>query len=267
VVFEGSGFTVHTYPYYDAATGGLQFEAMMAAIAALPPRSIVLLHACCHNPTGVDLSHEQWLQLAPVLRERESIAFIDMAYQGFGAGLDDDAFAVRTLAQAGVACVVANSFSKNFSLYGERCGGLSVVCADADEAQRVQGQLNGTVRANYSNPPTHGAKVIAAILNDAELRRQWTTELSDMRERIAAMRRSLHADLSSRISSPRLDRYVQQRGMFTYTGLTAGQVDRLRIEHGIYLLRSGRLCIAGLNAGNVGQVARAIAAVMATDHP
>lgn len=264
VVFEGSGFKVNTYPYYDADSGGLRFDEMVAELKTLPPRSVVLLHACCHNPTGVDLSKEQWLELIPVLRNREAIAFIDMAYQGFGNGLVDDAFAIRALSEAGVACLVANSFSKNFSLYGERCGGLSVVCENQEEAQRVLGQLTGTVRANYSNPPTHGAKVISTILNDVDLKRQWESELEGMRERIATMRRTIHANLATKISGPKLDRYVQQRGMFTYTGLTASQVDRLREEFGIYLLRSGRMCVAGLNDGNVDIVSQSIAAVLAT---
>lgn len=264
VVFEGSGFKVNTYPYYDEHSGGLRFDEMVAALKTLPPRSVVLLHACCHNPTGVDLSQDQWRQLIPVLRDREAIAFIDMAYQGFGAGLADDAFSVRAMADAGVACLVANSFSKNFSLYGERCGGLSVVCASQEEAQRVLGQLTGTVRANYSNPPTHGAKAIATVLNDPELKRHWEAELEGMRQRIAKMRQVIHSTLSTRISGPQLDRYIQQRGMFTYTGLTAPQVDRLREEFGIYLLRSGRMCVAGLNQRNVDIVGRSVAAVLAS---
>lgn len=263
VVFEGSGFKVNTYPYYDAATGGLRFDDMVSALQALPPRSIVLLHACCHNPTGVDLSNAQWEQLIPVLRERQAIPFIDMAYQGFGAGLAEDAFSVRALTAAGLPCLVANSFSKNFSFYGERCGGLSVVCASADEAERVLGQLMGTVRANYSSPPTHGARAIAQVLKDAELKRSWMDELAGMRQRIQDMRSAIHAELAGHVDVVALDRYVLQRGMFTYTGLGADQVDRLREEHGVYILRSGRLCVAGLNRQNVGIVGRAIAAVQA----
>lgn len=264
VVFEGSGFTVNTYPYYDAATGGLRFDAMRDAIAALPGGSIVLLHACCHNPTGVDLSEDQWRALAPVLRERGLIPFIDMAYQGFGAGLDADAFAVRHLVEAGLPCLVANSFSKNFSLYGERCGGLSIACATEDEAQRVLGQLCGTIRANYSNPPTHGARAVAKVLTTPALVQAWSSELSLMRLRIAEMRAALHGLLEGRVEASMRERYVQQRGMFTYTGLSAEQADRLREEHGVYLLRSGRLCVAGLNRSNVEVVADAIAAVLAT---
>lgn len=264
VVFEGSGFKVHTYPYYDSSTGGLRFNDMLATLRTLPARSIVLLHACCHNPTGVDLSDEQWRALIPVLRERELIAFVDMAYQGFGASLDEDAYAVRVMTEAGVACLVANSFSKNFSLYGERCGGLSIVCASADEMQRVLGQLMATIRANYSNPPTHGARVIATVLRDGALRELWEAELGGMRARIQAMRHAIHKRLVQAVGEGSLDRYVHQRGMFTYTGLSAEQVERLRAEHGVYLLRSGRLCVAGLNQQNVDIAAEAIAAVMRT---
>lgn len=262
VVFEGAGFKVNIYPYYDAVTGGLRFDDMLATLRTLPARSVVLLHACCHNPTGVDLDRAQWNDLIPVLRERNLIAFVDMAYQGFGDGIEEDAFAVRALTDAGVTCVVANSFSKNFSLYGERCGGLSVVCASAEEAGRVHGQLMCTVRANYSNPPTHGARIIAAVLGTPELRAAWVSELNAMCERIQAMRRAIHDGLQQRGIHHNISRFLTQRGMFTYTGLNAEQADVLREEHGVYLLRSGRICVAGLNTGNVEAVAEAFAAVM-----
>ncbi len=262
VVFEGAGFRVNTYPYYDAVTGGLRFDDMLAALRTLPSRSVVLLHACCHNPTGVDLDRAQWNDLIPVLRERGLIAFVDMAYQGFGDGIEEDAFAVRALTDAGVTCVVANSFSKNFSLYGERCGGLSVVCASAEEADRVQGQLMCTVRANYSNPPTHGARIIATVLGTPELRAAWAGELDAMCERIQAMRRAIHDRLQRCGVHHNISRFLAQRGMFTYTGLNAEQADLLREKHGVYLLRSGRICVAGLNTGNVEAVAEAFAAVM-----
>lgn len=265
VVFESAGFAVQSYPYYDDATGGLRFDAMLETIAALPSRSIVLLHACCHNPTGVDLTQAQWRTLAPVLQSRGLIAFVDMAYQGFGDGLDADAFAVRTLTEAGVPTVVANSFSKNFSLYGERCGALSVVCATADDASRVFGQLTGTVRANYSNPPTHGARLVAQVLTTPTLRRAWEDELDGMRTRIATMRAQIHARLEPHVSGEKLSRYLAQRGMFTYTGLSAAQADALRETHGVYLLRSGRMCVAGLNTRNVDTVAQAIARVLTND--
>ncbi|ALS59471.1 amino acid aminotransferase [Pandoraea norimbergensis] len=262
VVFESAGFPVQAYPYYDDATGGLRFDAMLDTIAKLPPRSIVLLHACCHNPTGVDLTPAQWQTLIPVLRERGLIAFVDMAYQGFGDGLDADAFAVRALTESGVPTVVANSFSKNFSLYGERCGALSVVCASTQEASHVFGQLTGTVRANYSNPPTHGARLVAQVLTTPALRQSWEKELDGMRTRIASMRAEIHAQLASHVSDEKRSRYLAQRGMFTYTGLSAAQADALRETHGVYILRSGRMCVAGLNTRNVGTVASAIAQVL-----
>ncbi len=262
VVFEGAGLTVNTYPYYDEQTGGLRFADMIDTIGRLPERSIVLLHACCHNPTGVDLSVEQWAELVPVLQRGKLIAFVDMAYQGFGAGLKEDAACVRMLAEAGIPLIAANSFSKNFSLYGERCGALSVVCKSADEASRVLGQLMSAVRANYSNPPTHGARVVANVLSDMSLRASWEAELATMRERILTMRGTIHAGLAGRVDEVMRARYVAQRGMFTYTGLTVSQVERLRNEHAVYVLRSGRMCVAGLNARNADYVASSIAAVV-----
>lgn len=262
-IFERAGFTVKTYPYYDEATGGLKFDAMLSAIDALPPQSIVLLHACCHNPTGVDLDRAQWEQLIDVLQKRNLLPFVDMAYQGFGAGLDDDAFAVREIARRGLPALIANSFSKNFSLYGERCGGLHVVCEDAAAADRVLGQLTGSVRSNYSNPPTHGAKIVARVLTTPDLKQSWEKELAAMCERIARMRVAIHDGLRAYVSGEALSRYIRQRGMFTYTGLSADQVERLREEFGVYVLRSGRMCVAGLNDKNVGVVVDAIAKVIA----
>ncbi|SAL54967.1 amino acid aminotransferase [Caballeronia humi] len=262
-IFERAGFEVNTYPYYDEATGGLKFDAMLAAIDALPAKSIVLLHACCHNPTGVDLDRAQWERLIGVLQARDLLPFVDMAYQGFGAGLDDDAFAVRELARRGVTALVANSFSKNFSLYGERCGGLHVICEDADAAGRVLGQLTGSVRSNYSNPPTHGAKIVTRVLTTPALEASWKSELAAMCQRIARMRVAIHDGLRDHVRGEALSRYVKQRGMFTYTGLSAAQVDRLREEFGVYILRSGRMCVAGLNETNVGPVVEAFGKVLA----
>ncbi|MCO4889565.1 aspartate/tyrosine/aromatic aminotransferase [Cupriavidus sp. WGtm5] len=262
VVFERAGFTVNTYPYYDDATGGLKFDAMIDALRAIPAGSIVLLHACCHNPTGVDLNQDQWRQLIALLKANNLLPFVDMAYQGFGAGLEDDAFAIRELVAQDVPCLVANSFSKNFSLYGERCGGLSVFCNTATEASNVLGQLTGAVRANYSNPPTHGARVVSKVLTTPELRQLWEQELAEMCGRIARMREAIHHNLRDHVSGEALSRYLTQRGMFTYTGLTADQAERLREEHGVYLLRSGRMCVAGLNERNVGIVAKAIGSVL-----
>ncbi|WP_066337839.1 amino acid aminotransferase [Azohydromonas lata] len=262
-MFEGAGLPVHTYPYYDAATGGLKFDAMLAALREVPAGSVVLLHACCHNPTGVDLTREQWLQLIPVLKDGKLLPYLDLAYQGYGDGIDEDAFAIRALADAGLRFFVANSFSKSMSLYGERAGALSVVCADAAEADLVLGQLKATVRRNYSSPPIHAGLVVAKVLNDPALRAQWEGEVAAMRERIAAMRRSLHGVLNAKLPGRNFDYFLTQRGMFSYTGLTAEQVDRLREEHAVYLVRSGRMCVAGLNTGNVQAVADAMAAVLA----
>ncbi|MDR0458145.1 MAG: aspartate/tyrosine/aromatic aminotransferase [Burkholderiaceae bacterium] len=259
-IFEGAGLKVGTYPYYDAATGTLCFEAMLAAIRALPCGDIVLLHACCHNPTGVDLSRQQWQALIPALVEGGLIPFVDMAYQGFGDGLDEDAWPVRALADAGVQFFAANSFSKNFSLYGERCGALHVVCADAAAAQTVLGQLKAAVRRNYSSPPTHGARLIATVLQTPELLALWQQELAAMCKRMTAMRGQLREALRARLPQRNWDYLVTQRGMFSYTGLTAAQVNQLREQHAIYLVRSGRLCVTGLTAQNIEQVAQAIAA-------
>ena len=262
-MFEGAGFPVHTYPYYDPATGGVKFDEMLATIRQLPAASIVLLHACCHNPTGVDLSREQWAELIPVIRERRLIPYVDIAYQGFGDGIEEDAFAIRALADAGICFFVASSFSKSFSLYGERCGALSVVCPDAGQAERVLGQLKAAVRRNYSSPPTHGGQIVARVLTTPALYDRWATELGGMRERIKAMRARLHEVLSAKLPGRNFDYFIRQRGMFSYTGLSPEQVDRLREEHGVYLVRSGRMCVAGLNQNNVEAVAVAMAAVLA----
>ena len=261
-MFEGAGIAVNTYPYYNAKSGGLAFDAMLATLRALPARSLVLLHACCHNPTGVDLTAAQWQALVPVLRERELLPYLDLAYQGYGDGIDEDAFAVRLLADEGLSFFVANSFSKSMSVYGERAGALSVVCPTAAEAELVLGQLKATVRRNYSSPAIHAAGIVSHVLGDAALRSSWEVEVAAMRERIAAMRRSLHGELSSRKSGHDFGYVLSQRGMFSYTGLSAAQVDRLREEFGVYLVRSGRLCVAGLNTGNVERTATAIAAVV-----
>ncbi len=261
-MFEGAGFAVSTYPYYDAASGGLRFDAMCDALRRLPPRSIVLLHACCHNPTGVDLSRAQWDALIPLLNEHRLLPFLDLAYQGYGDGLDEDAYAVRALADAGGAFFVANSFSKSMSVYGERCGALTAVCATPIEAQLVLGQLRFTVRRIYSSPALHAARLVAHVLGDADLRTLWQAEVAAMRERIAAMRRALHDALAQRLPGRDFGYLLSQRGMFSYTGLSAQQVDQLRNDHAVYLIRSGRICIAGLNTGNVGRTADAIAAVL-----
>jgi len=262
-MFEGAGFTVSTYPYYDAKTGGVKFAEMLAALKALPEQSIVLLHACCHNPTGVDLTAAQWQELIPVIQQRKLLPYVDIAYQGFGDGITEDAFAIRALADAGVSFFCASSFSKSFSLYGERCGGLSVVCPTKAEADLVLGQLKATIRKNYSSPPTHGGQIVARVLQTPALYDQWASELNAMRVRIKAMRQTLHAVLSAKLPGRDFSYFLTQRGMFSYTGLSAEQVDKLREEHAVYLVRSGRMCVAGLNSSNVEATAVAMAAVLA----
>jgi aromatic-amino-acid transaminase len=235
---------------------------MLATLETLPPRSIVLLHACCHNPTGVDLSPAQWPLLIELLRRRELLPYLDLAYQGYGEGIDEDAFAVRALADAGIAFFIANSFSKSMSLYGERAGALSVVCSDAAEADLVLGQLKATVRRNYSSPPIHAGAVVARVLTDPALRASWEADVAAMRLRILAMRQALHTVLVAALPGRDFGYILSQRGMFSYTGLSPAQVDRLREEFGVYLVRSGRICVAGLNSGNVERVAQAFAAVL-----
>ncbi|EML2227059.1 aromatic amino acid transaminase [Klebsiella aerogenes] len=261
-IFEGAGFEVSTYPWFDDESNGVRFEAFLARLQSLPERDIVLLHPCCHNPTGADLSNAQWDEVVKVLKARNLIPFLDIAYQGFGAGMEDDAYAIRAIASAGLPMLVSNSFSKIFSLYGERVGGLSIVCDDAETAGRVLGQLKATVRRNYSSPPNFGAQVVAAVLNDAALKASWLAEVEAMRTRILAMRQTLVEALKEAVPGKNFDYLLKQRGMFSYTGLSAAQVDRLREEFGVYLIASGRMCVAGLNSRNVQRVAQAFAAVM-----
>ena len=261
-IFAGAGFEVSTYPWYDEATNGVRFNDLLATLKTLPARSIVLLHPCCHNPTGADLTNEQWDAVIEILKARELIPFLDIAYQGFGAGMEEDAYAIRAIASAGLPALVSNSFSKIFSLYGERVGGLSVMCEDAEAAGRVLGQLKATVRRNYSSPPNFGAQVVAAVLNDEALKASWLVEVEEMRTRILAMRQELVKVLSTEMPERNFDYLLNQRGMFSYTGLSAAQVDQLREEFGVYLIASGRMCVAGLNTQNVHRVAKAFAAVM-----
>lgn len=249
-------------PWYDEATNGVRFNDLLATLKTLPARSIVLLHPCCHNPTGADLTNDQWDAVIEILKARELIPFLDIAYQGFGAGMEEDAYAIRAIASAGLPALVSNSFSKIFSLYGERVGGLSVMCEDAEAAGRVLGQLKATVRRNYSSPPNFGAQVVAAVLNDEALKASWLAEVEEMRTRILAMRQELVKVLSTEMPERNFDYLLNQRGMFSYTGLSAAQVDRLREEFGVYLIASGRMCVAGLNTANVQRVAKAFAAVM-----
>ncbi|KLF56193.1 aromatic amino acid aminotransferase [Klebsiella aerogenes] len=261
-IFEGAGFEVSTYPWFDDETNGVRFEAFLAKLQTLPERDIVLLHPCCHNPTGADLSNAQWDEVVKVLKARNLIPFLDIAYQGFGAGMEDDAYAIRAIASAGLPMLVSNSFSKIFSLYGERVGGLSIVCDDAETAGRVLGQLKATVRRNYSSPPNFGAQVVAAVLNNPALKASWLAEVEAMRTRILAMRQTLVDALKEAVPGKNFDYLLKQCGMFSYTGLSAAQVDRLREEFGVYLIASGRMCVAGLNSRNVQRVAQVFAAVM-----
>nr|WP_315486946.1 amino acid aminotransferase [uncultured Undibacterium sp.] len=262
-VFEGSGLSVKTYPYYNSETGGLRFDEMLASLKQAEEKSVVLLHACCHNPTGVDLTKAQWEQLVPVLKERNLIPFLDLAYQGYGDGIEEDAYAIRLLADQGLSFFVANSFSKSMSLYGERCGALSVVCPDAAQAVNVLGQMKAIIRRNYSNPPMHGGQLVAMVLTDPELRPMWEAEVVAMRDRIQTMRKALHDVLVAKVPGRDFSYFLTQRGMFSYTGLTAAQCDRLKEEFGVYVVRSGRMCVAGLNTRNVEATAAAMAAVLA----
>ncbi len=260
-IFAGAGFNVHTYPYFDEATRGVNFDAMLSSLKQLPARSIVLLHPCCHNPTGADLTHAQWDEVIEVLISRDLIPFLDIAYQGFGAGIEDDAYAIRAIASTGLPALVSNSFSKIFSLYGERVGGLSIVCEDAEAAGRVLGQLKATVRRNYSSPPNFGAQVVSLVLNDPELNALWRAEVEAMRTRISEMRQALVNVLKAALPEHDFNYLLTQRGMFSYTGFSPAQVEALREAYGVYLIASGRVCVAGLNHGNIDRVASAFAAV------
>jgi aromatic-amino-acid transaminase len=261
-LFEAAGFTVASYPYYDAASHGLNFAGMRAALLAAAPRTIVVLHACCHNPTGVDPSASQWEEIVSIVRERKLVPFVDLAYQGFAEGIDADATVARAFASSGIECFISSSFSKSFSLYGERVGALTIVSANADESKRVLSQLKRVIRTNYSSPPTHGGALVAAVLGDAGLRTRWEAELTTMRDRIKEMRATLVDALEKFAPGHNFSFVREQRGMFSYSGLTSVQVERLRKEFGIYALLTGRICVAALNRKNVGPVAEAVAAVL-----
>ena len=261
-IFNGAGIHSHFYPYFDAATNGVNVAEMLEKLSKLPAKSIVLLHPCCHNPTGADLTPAEWDQVIEVLKKQDLIPFLDIAYQGFGQGLEEDAYAIRALDQSGMNFIVSNSFSKIFSLYGERVGGLTFVCDDQATAQKVLGQLKATVRRIYSSPATTGALLVDNVLNDANLTAQWEAELKEMRERIIKMRQILNEKLSQALPAHDFSYLVKQQGMFSYTGLTAEQVDILKDKYGIYLVRSGRMCAAGLNLNNIDYVAESIAEVI-----
>ncbi len=261
-LFERAGFTVENYAYYDAASHGLDFEGMLASFKNMPAKSIVILHACCHNPTGVDPTLDQWKQIVQLVQEKDLIPFLDIAYQGFGDGLEEDAKVVRLFADQGISMFISSSFSKSFSLYGERVGALTLITSSADESTRVLSQVKRVIRTNYSNPPTHGGTIVSSVLNSPELFALWEEELAGMRNRIREMRQQLVAKLKEHGVTQNFDFVLSQRGMFSYSGLTSEQVDRLRNEHGVYAVSSGRICVAALNSRNIDYVAKAIAQVL-----
>ena len=261
-LFESAGFVVNNYPYYDPATRGVNFDGMLHALQTMPSGSVVVLHACCHNPTGADLSDAQWQQVIEVVTRRQLVPFLDMAYQGFGDGIEADGKVVRQFAASGGPLFVSNSFSKSFSLYGERVGALSIVAVSAEEAARVLSQMKRVVRTNYSNPPVHGGAVVATALSTPELRKQWEEELAGMRVRIRDMRALLVAKLKEKTPAHDFDFVTHQRGMFSYSGLTKAQVERLRDEFSIYAVDTGRICVAALNTRNIDYVVEAIAKVL-----
>jgi aromatic-amino-acid transaminase len=260
-LFTQAGFAVEVYPYYDAGTHGVRFDAMLAALQAAAPGTVVVLHACCHNPTGCDLASAQWAQVIQTVKARGLVAFLDMAYQGFGDGIAEDGAVVQQFLAADIDFLVATSFSKSFSLYGERVGALSAVCADRDEAARVLSRLKVLIRANYSTPPTHGAQVVTTVLTTPELRRMWEDELAGMRERIKRMRAQLVQKLAAAGLAQDMGFILRQKGMFSYSGLSAAQMQRLRAEFGVYGIDSGRICVAALNERNLDPVVAAIARV------
>ncbi len=260
-IFAGAGLRIVEYPYFDPATGGVDWPAMQDAVAAMAPGTVLLLHACCHNPTGADLSPDQWQALAGLVRERALVPFLDMAYAGFAEGLEADSRPARLLAGAGVPLFVATSFSKSFALYGERVGALSIVAADAAQARLVQDQVNVAIRTNYSTPPSHGAMLVAAILTDPALRSQWEAELDAMRARVKRMREGLAVRLEGN-NKQDFSRLVAQKGLFSYSGLSAAQMERLRDAFGIYGVSDGRLCMSALTEATLDRVADGIRAVL-----
>jgi len=265
-IFEAAGFEIVTYPYVDPATSDLDFNGMLAAIAQLAPGTVVLLHACCHNPSGVDLNDAEWRRLTAVLIERRLVPFLDIAYQGFGSGIEADSYPVRLMAESGLPLFVALSFSKSFALYGERIGALCVVTGRPDDAIRLTEQTKSIGRGSYSTPPTHGAAVVATVLNRPDLRALWISELDAMRTRIGVMRHKL-VDLLAGHNGRDFSHLVKQRGLFSFSGLSPAQVEKLKLDHAIYAVENGRLCMAALNDGNVERVAEAIRQVVDVGQP
>ena len=261
-IFKGAGFKVGKYPYYDPKTIGVKFDEMCEFFNGLNENDVVLLHPCCHNPTGVDLTKEQWDSVLQIIKDKKLIAFMDIAYQGFGDDMTGDTYAINKAAQMGLPLFVSNSFSKNLSLYGERVGGLSVVAPTKEEAQTVHGQLKFTIRRIYSSPASHGNHVVDIVMNDEALYNQWVGEVYEMRDRIRLMRQKLQDILSQKLPERDFSYFTKQRGMFSFTGLTAEQVERLQKEFAIYMVSNGRMCLAGLNNKNIDYVANSFAEVL-----
>ena len=261
-LFTAAGFQVGTYPYYDADKRGINFEGMLAGLKAAAAGTVVVLHACCHNPTGYDITPEQWDQVVAVVKEMQLTPFLDMAYQGFGFGIQEDGAVIQKFVDAGLTFLVSTSFSKSFSLYGERVGALSVLCTDKAEAAKVLSQLKITIRTNYSTPPIHGGSVVATVLGTPELRAQWEVELAEMRDRIKTMRKTLVDGLKAAGVTQDMSFITQQIGMFSYSGLTKDQMVRLRTEFGVYGTDTGRMCVAAMNSKNIDHVCRSVAAVV-----
>lgn len=261
-LFTQAGFTVETHPYYDAAKRGVNFDGMLAALKAAPAGTIVVLHACCHNPTGYDITPAQWDQVIAAVKQAQLTPFLDMAYQGFGNGIAEDGAVIGKFVEAGLTFFVSTSFSKSFSLYGERVGALSVLCENKEEAARVLSQLKIMIRTNYSNPPIHGGAVVAAVLNNPELRALWEKELAEMRVRIKAMRQKLVDGLKAAGVKQDMGFITSQIGMFSYSGLSKDQMVRLRSEFGVYGTDTGRMCVAALNSKNIDHVCQSIAKVV-----
>ena len=261
-IFEAAGYTVLDYTYFDPKTRGVDFDGIVKSLESFPAKTLVILHACCHNPTGADLTKDQWKTIISICQQKQLIPFLDIAYQGFADGIEEDGAAVRMFADSGMSFFVSSSFSKSFSLYGERVGALSIVTQNKEESARVLSQLKRVIRTNYSNPPTHGAAIVATVLNSPKLRQMWEDELAQMRDRIKSMRHGLKEKLAAAGISHDFSFIEAQRGMFSYSGLTADQVAKLQEQDAIYALSTGRICVAALNSKNIDRVAQAIARVL-----
>ena len=261
-IFEAAGYEVLEYAYFDPKTRGVDFDGMVKSLESFPAKTLVILHACCHNPTGADLTQDQWQTIISICQQKQLIPFLDIAYQGFADGIEEDGAAVRMFADSGMSFFVSSSFSKSFSLYGERVGALSIVTQSKEESARVLSQLKRVIRTNYSNPPTHGAAIVATVLNSPKLRQMWEDELAQMRDRIKSMRQGLKEKLAAAGVSQDFSFIEAQRGMFSYSGLTSDQVAKLQEQDGIYALSTGRICVAALNTKNIDRVAQAIARVL-----